>query len=408
MVSTFLMLTKVVHGLGSLKQLPGEMKALGVTNPWIVTDPGIVESGILSEVTTVLEQAGMYAGVYSSVTPTAKVSTIDDCWRKAQEFGADCVIALGGGSALVVGKATGVLGGETKARMKALSIREFGFTPPQHVLPVLAIPTTAGSGAEVSPNLPMVDEENDRKITVNSPACYPRLAILDANLLKTLPAAQAARSGIDALTHAIEACLTEQATAITTAIALQAMQMLIKNLRPACLTDDLSAKQACLEGSCLANMACTNAKLGYVHGLARNVQTMFSVPYGLTIGVFLPPVLEFNLRAVPERFAMMAPYLGVVTAGLAIPEQGEKVVYEIKKLLSDLNFLRRFTDEQVDRIAIPRMAKMVFTRRVEKTMTPEELDTMEVTGYAANPNIRKANYSDLVKLYEKAMDGWEL
>jgi alcohol dehydrogenase class IV len=410
--SVFQMQTKVIHGLGSLQQLPKELKALGGSRPWIVTDPGIAGSGILDEVRAVLEAAGMPTGVFTDVTHIAKVSAIDESWRLAEEHGTDCVIALGGGSALVVGKATGILGGASlEARRQARpapSIREFAFNPPVHVMPVVAIPTTAGSGAEVSPHQPMVDEEYNRKITVSSPACYPRVALLDANLMRTLPFVQATRSGIDALTHAIEACLTDQSTAITNGLALHAMQMLMQNLRQSCMTDDLEAKQACLEASCVANMACGNAKLGYVHGLARNVQTMFSVPYGETIGVFLPYVMEFNLPSALDRFEMMAPYLGVNTAGKTPIEIGESAIYQVKRLLADLNFPRKFSEDVVDRSYIPVMAKMVFTRRKEENMTMEELHNLNVSGYGPNPNIRKAAYDDIVKLYELSLQGWEL
>ncbi|KIL37303.1 hypothetical protein SD71_00990 [Cohnella kolymensis] len=354
----------------------------------------------------------MPTGVFTDVTHIAKVSAIDESWRQAQEHGADCIVALGGGSALVVGKATGVLGGAAKEAkltgQRTPSIREFAFNPPVYVMPVVAIPTTAGSGAEVSPHQPMVDEENNRKITVSSAVCYPRVAILDANLMRTLPFVQATRSGVDALTHAIEACLTDQSTEITNSLALHAMQMLIQNLRKSCMTDDLQAKQACLEASCIANMACGNAKLGYVHGLARNVQTLFPVPYGETIGVFLPPVMEFNMPAALDRYVMMAPYLGVDSAGKNSIEIGEAVIYQVKKLLADLNFPRKFSEEVVDRKSIPIMAKMVFVRKLEKNLSLEELDKMELPLYGPNPNIRKATYDDFVKLYEKSFEGWEL
>jgi alcohol dehydrogenase class IV len=207
--ATFQMKTKIVHGLGSLKQLPKEIRSLGGTRPWIVTDPGLVQAGIVSQVLEVLAEANLPAGVFSDVTHVAKVSAIDESWRQAADHGADCIIALGGGSALVVGKATGVLGGPA-SRGSVPSIREFAFQPPQFVMPVITIPTTAGSGAEVSPHQPMVDEHNHRKITVSSPACYPSVAILDANLMRTLPFKQATLSGVDALTHAVEACSSNE------------------------------------------------------------------------------------------------------------------------------------------------------------------------------------------------------
>jgi alcohol dehydrogenase class IV len=409
MISSFAMMTKVVYGLGSVQKLPGELEALNVRRPWIVTDPGIAAAGLLGHVQSVLQEAGIEAGTFTEVTPTAKVETVDECWRQAKEFSTDGIIALGGGSPLVIGKATGVLGGAVQNGENVDSCREFAFRAPEHVLPVLAIPTTAGSGSEVSPNLPLVDTANNRKITINDLKCYPRTAILDATLLRNLPAGIAAHSGVDALTHAIEACLTDASTPVTTAIAHSAMQMLIQNLRGCCYTGDLEAKQACLEGSFLANIACTNAKLGYVHGLARNVQTVFGLPYGLTIGVFLVPVLEFNLQAVPDRLAAMAPWLGASCSHKwDTKTQAEQAILQVKKLLLDLNFPVRFTSEQVDRSKIPLMAKMVFVRRAEKNFTTEELEALEVKGFGPNPNIRRATFEDIKKLYERSLDGWTL
>lgn len=401
-VATFQLRTRLVHGPASLRVLPRELKALGVKRPWIVTDPGIEKAGILGQLTELLGKQEFALGVFNQVHHTASVEDAIQSWKQAVEWGADGVIAVGGGTVLVIGKATGAMLGTGK------SIREYAWAMPEHSLPVVAIPTTAGSGAEVNPNMPLVDKENRIKLTVTSPECYPRLAILDPLLLQTLPFFQAVCSGVDALTHSIEACWTTFATPLTDTLALSALKTLMANLRTACRTDDIEAKNACLLASAMANMACQNAKLGFVHGLARNVQTLFNVPYGVTIGVFLVPVMEFNLSAAVERFSAMAEAMGVSRGSLPLRVHAEAAVSQVKSLLADLDFPRRFEPEQVDRNAIPRLVRMAYAQASQRYLSDKELEQISVDGYAPSPNIRKATYQELISLYEKTLQGWTI
>ncbi len=401
-IATFQLRTRLVHGPGSLEFLPKELKSLGVKRPWIITDQGIEKAGILTQVTDLLEKGGFAFGVFKDVGHIASVEDSIRSWNGAVAWSADGIIAVGGGTVLVLGKATGAMMGTGK------SIREYAWEMPERSIPVIAIPTTAGSGAEVNPNMPMVDKEHRIKLTVTSPECYPKVAILDPFLLKTLPYFQAICSGVDALTHSIEACWTTFGTPLTDTLALGGLKILMNNLRTACRTDDIEAKDACLLGSAMANMACQNTKLGFVHGLARNVQTLFNVTYGVTIGVMLTPVMEFNVSAAPERFSAMAEAMGVARRDLPLRVHAEAAVSQVKTLLADLEFPRRFGPEQVDRNAIPKMVKMVYARASDRYLTDEELEQIPVEGYAPSPNIRKATYQDLISLYEKAMEGWKI
>lgn len=401
-INTFQLRTRLVHGPGSLGVLPGELKALGVKRPWIVTDPGIEKAGILARIIDLLRKDGFTPGVFQDVHHTASVEDALQCWRRAVEFGADGVVAAGGGTVLVIGKAVGAMLGTGK------SIREYARATPERSAPVIAIATTAGSGGEVNPNMPLVDKEHGTKLTVTGLECYPKVAILDPVLLQTVPFFQAVCSGVDALTHSIEALWTTFGTPLTDTLALGALKILMADLRTACRTDDLEAKDACLLASAMANMACQNAKLGFVHGLARNVQTLFAVPYGVTIGVFLVPVMEFNRSAAVERFSAMAEAMGVPRGTLPAGTHAEAAVREVKRLLADLDFPRRFDSQQVDRGAIPKMARMVYARYSERLLSEEELERIPVDGYAPSPNVRKASYQDLISLYEKTLEGWEI
>lgn len=399
---TFQMPTKVVHGPGSLRLLPDEIKKLGIKRVWIVTDPGIAQAGILARVTDLLAKANIAHGIFVDTPNTATVGATINSYAQAQKFDFDGTIALGGGSALVVGKVTAILG-SNGGTPRDYEVEGY----PNPPLPCIAIPTTAGSGAEVSKQCPMVDEERHYKFTLTDTKGYPTVAILDANLVRSVPKMQAVFSGADAITHAIEAYVTTFTTPITDCLAEKAMGMLYHNLRPAILTGDVAAWDACLVGSTIANMACGNAKLGLVHALARNVQALFNVPYGLTIAVFLPPVMAWNASAALERFATMARIFGTASAGANLDERASSAVRGIKQLLADLDCPRKFTAEQLDKSAIPTMARLCFARGTVIN-NPAELEKISVDGYVNSPNIRRARFDDLVRLYEQSLEGWAL
>lgn len=401
--ATFLMKTKVVHGQGTLSLLPQELRGLGAKTPWIVTDPGLVSAGVCAEVESTLEKAGFSHGRFDQVAKVARASSVDASVVAARDFGFDSVIALGGGSALVVGKATAVVGSNGG------NIRDYDGVGrvPLPPLPIVAIPTTAGSGAEVSMFSPVVDEERNLKLIIGGPNCFPHVAILDPLLLRTLPPTQAVYSGVDALAHAIEAQLSTGATPITDALGLCAMQALMNNLRTAALTDDMDAKEACLLASCMANWASGNAKLSLGHGLARNVQALFPVPYGLTIGIFLPITLDFNLPAAVPQLSRMARFAGIAESARPL-QQAQAMVRAVKELLIDLRFPNRFTEKQVDRKKIPLMAAMAVQEVYGEKKDPSELMPVAPDTPVRSTNLRKATYRDAIELYERSLEGWTL
>lgn len=401
--AAFLMKTKVVHGRGTLALVPEELRRLGAARPWIVTDPGLVAAGLCGQLEEILRQAGFPCGRFDGVTHVARVRSVEESAAAAREFGFDSVVALGGGSVLVIGKATAILGANGG------SIRDYDGVGrvPREPLPIVAVPTTAGSGADVSMFSPVVDEERHLKLLVGGENCFPRVSILDPLLLRTLPFTQAVYSGIDALAHAVEAQMSTGATPITDAIGLAAVEKLMAHLRTAAFTDDLDAKEACLLASCMANWASGNAKLSLGHGLARNVQALFPVPYGLTIGVFLPLAMEFNLPAAVGRLSRMARAAGVCAGGPPRRE-AEAMVRAVKELLLDLRFPTRFTEEQVDRRKIPLMAAMAASGVYGEKTDPKDLPAIPPETPVRSTNIRQATYQDVVRLYERSLEGWTL
>jgi alcohol dehydrogenase class IV len=310
-------------------------------------------------------------------------------------------IHIGGGSPICAGRGIGVVvanGG----RIKDYAGLNKASKPP---LPLIAIATTAGSGAEVSQFIILKDEELHTKMVVGSPLYFPKVAILDPLLLGGLPFWQSVVSGIDALSQAIEAYLTTMTTPITDALALQAVSMIYQNLRPAATSDDLDAKEACLIGSSMANMACGNARLGLTHAMTGPIEGMYKVRYGIAIGTLLPYVMEFNLPASHRRFASLAKVMDEPDRETSLRDLAACAIIAIKKLLSELNFPRKYSDSQVDRKAIPQMTKMIMGGPYGVYDPSREYPLDAVLPSA---NIRKTTMKNVIELYEKSFEGLEL
>jgi len=391
MAFQYLMPTRRLSGAGRLNQWGEAAERLG-SKPLLVSDRGLQEAGLLDRSLELLQAAGLEATVYADmgVDPDIEVVARGAELARAQEC--DLVVGIGGGSPMCAAKAIAIVvanGG---------TIRDYeGFgrfqQPP---LPVIAIPTTAGSGTEVSAVTIISDNERHVKMAIGSPLAYPRLAILDAELLLSLPARQAAESGIDALSHAIEAFLTTQATPLTDALALGAVELLAGNLRTMVSSPEneepLAAREACLLGASMANMACGNARLGLNHALTWPISSLFGVPHGLANGIVLPYALEYTLPAAVDRFARLAAALGEPVD--APPDQlAPRAVRAVKRLLADLEFQRSFTSQQVDPAAIPQMVAMLQDG---------------IYALFTRVNLRSASPEDLTQLYERAFQGWEL
>jgi len=394
--------TRIVHGIGSVaERLGSEVRTLGSQRVVIVTDPGIVKAGLLEPVIGALDEAGVQHLVYDRIGHDARVGVVDDGAKLCRDEKADLVVVIGGGSALAAGKAVAAIATNGGSLGDHQGPAKLSIEP----LPVIAIPTTAGSGSEVSAAVPYYDENRGRKTGTQSHFFYPKVAILDATLLKTLPFRQAVLSGVDALTHAMEAYLTVRATPITDALALAAIQMLGGNLRTAATTTDLEAKDQALLGSTMANLACGNAKLGLAHLLNRPVNSLFpEVPYGESIGILLVPVMSFNLPASIDRFATMAQMMGESPEHKTTRELADRCIAALKQLLADLQVSRCYSPELVKIDAIPQMARMCAGGMHGGMKADDIPETATVTSF----NRRQATVGDVVHLYEKAFEGWEL
>ena len=381
-ISAFAMPTRVIHGFGSIDRIPEECARLGIAKPLVVTDQGLVKSGVIKAVTDVLDRARIPYAVFDQVEEDPCMKTVHDGERLRQAEGCSGVIVLGGGSPMCAGKAIAVLATSGGRISDYRGVGKVKTVP----LPLIGVPTTAGAGSEVSPTFLITDEDKDTKMAIGGDLCYPPVAILDPNLLRSLPPRQALWSGLDALTHAVESLCTNLATPLTDAIALGATQMMFKSLIPAAFTDDMAAKSEQLLASTMANIACGSAKLGLVHAFSFPFGNLH-VPHGLACGLMLPFVMEYNLPSCKPKYAQMAVAIG------ERPDQGEdalayRALERVKRLYLEAGFPTRVTEQEIPRDK--------FDQVIREAAGASQMKF----------NIRRASEKDLASIMERAYAGF--
>jgi alcohol dehydrogenase class IV len=305
--------TQVKFGLGKIGKLGLELQIesdlYDRNNVVLVTDKGVAGAGLVSKAELGLADSHYeIKAIFDSVPPDSDLATVRELTRVLQGQEADLIIALGGGSVMDTAKAGSVLaahGGE-------IADYEGGFMVPGPCIPIVAIPTTAGTGSEVSMGAVIKDPAARVKITIASPFLFPRLAVLDPEMVRTLPARLMAWTGMDALTHCIEAYVSDMREPVSEALALRSVEMIFDNLEPAVKdAANIDARAKMQLAATMAGMAFSNAALGAVHPIAHAVGAMFGVHHGLGNAVALPAVMEYNLEVCPERFASLARAMSV-------------------------------------------------------------------------------------------------
>ncbi len=314
--------TAVIFGSGTLSKLGGVVgKRLCSSHPLLVTDQGVKEAGIAAKVVSA------FPGIptFDEVEPNPRHTTIDRGGEVARSLRPDLIVGVGGGSALDTAKAVALLA-TNPGRIEEYEGRERYKNPP---LPVLAIPTTCGTGSEVTWVSVIAHTERKFKMSIKGPLMYPAAALVDPDLLQTLPPTLIASTGLDALTHAVEAFTAKAANFISDALALEAIRLIFQFLPRAYqdIKGDLEAREGQMRGSLLAGMAFGNSDVGAVHCLAESVGSLYDTPHGVANAVFLPYVMEFNLPAAVEKYALMA-----VAVGLEAAEKEEAARLLIRKI----------------------------------------------------------------------------
>lgn len=321
-------------GGGASQQIPDILQSLGCKKPLIITDKMMVELGYAKRIQACLEEASVIADVFDDTVPEPTMASIEAGVEKVRHGSYDSIIALGGGSPIDSAKAIGILGkfgGD-------MSDYKFPRIVDEEGLPIIAIPTTAGTGSEVTRFTIITNETTDEKMLCVGVGFMPVAALVDFELTLSLPARITADTGIDALTHAMESYVSKKASPYSDSQALSAMRLIGPNLRAAYHDgQDVKAREAMMLGSTLAGIAFSNASVALVHGMSRPIGAAFHVPHGLSNAMLLPAVTRFSIPAAAERYADCARAMGVATEQDSDEVANAKLMDELNALNDELN-----------------------------------------------------------------------
>jgi alcohol dehydrogenase class IV len=343
--------TRVIHGPGALTSVGAELQKHG-KKVLVVTDPGIQKTGLLDPVLENLQSVGFEVQIFSEVESNPTVENVSAGHDARSAFGADVLVAVGGGSPIDTAKAIAVLARNPGKLADYEGFEKLVSTP----LPMIAIPTTVGTGSEVTKGAMISDHALHRKLIVVSNHMYPKVAILDPRMVESLPGSICAATGLDALTHAVEAYVCTGQNPFSDAFNLYAIELIGTHLRPAVAGNGNSLHQMQI-AACLAGVGFHNAGLGIAHALANTIGGHFSVHHGVTNGILLPHVMRFNLIACPERFARIAETLGERTEKLTAMEAAERAAHGVRSLIADVGMPARLRDLKVTDDLLDQMAR---------------------------------------------------
>ena len=373
------------HGAGAIAEIPGELQRRGCKKVFVCTDPDLVKFGVAAKVTDLLDEAGIAYSVYSDIKPNPTIQNVTDGVEAYQAAEADSIVTIGGGSAMDTAKAIGVIITNPEfADVRSLE----GVAPTKnHAVFTIAVPTTAGTAAEVTINYVITDVEKVRKFVCVDTNDAPEVAVVDPEMMATMPAGLTASTGMDALTHAIEGYTTKGAWEMSDMFHLKAIELIAKNLRDAVAEAKSGVPGSGREGMALAQyiagMGFSNVGLGVDHSMAHTLSAHFDTPHGVACAMLLPIAMEFNKPVVAERLAQVAVAMGVDTAGMSTDEAADAAIAAVKQLSVD--------------VQIPTVCEAI---------TEDELDTLtrDAMADACFPgNPREATYDDVMGMFRQIM-----
>lgn len=373
------------HGAGAIAEIPGELTRRGYKKVFVCTDPDLVKFGVAAKVTDLLDEAGIAYSVYSNIKPNPTIQNVTDGVEAFKAAEADSIVTIGGGSAMDTAKAIGVIITNPEfADVRSLE----GVAPTKnHAVFTIAVPTTAGTAAEVTINYVITDVEKVRKFVCVDTNDAPEVAVVDPEMMASMPAGLTASTGMDALTHAIEGYTTKGAWEMSDMFHLKAIELISKNLRDAVAEAKSGVPGSGREGMALAQyiagMGFSNVGLGVDHSMAHTLSAHFDTPHGVACAMLLPIAMEFNKPVVTERLAKVAVAMGVDITGMSTEEAADAAIAAVKQLSVDVN--------------IPTVCEAI---------TEEELDTLtkDAMADACFPgNPREATYDDVMGMFRQIM-----
>lgn len=382
MVNRIILNETSYFGRGARENVATEIKARNFNKVLVVTDEGIVKSGVLKMVTEHLDNDSINYIVYDKVKPNPTVTIVKECVELAKSEAIDVIVAVGGGSSIDTAKAVGII----------LTNPEFsdvvsldGVAPTKNkCMPIIALPTTAGTAAEVTINYVITDETRVKKMVCVDVHDIPVVAIVDPDLMQGMPQAIAASTGMDALTHAMEGYITKAGWLIPDMFHLNSMALLYKNLEKAANEKEKTAVDNVAYAQYIAGMGFSNVGLGIVHSMAHSLGAYFDTPHGVANALLLPHVLKFNGTVCPELYVNMGNAFGLDMTGLAGEAAVNKVVDAVKELSKKLNIPQTLQEIGIPEEMIPTLAKQA----INDACTP------------GNP--RDVTVDDIIKIYQEA------
>lgn len=341
-------------GAGAIKEIVGELDKRGFKKTLVVTDPDLVKFGVTKKVTDLLDAAGKAYEVYSEVKANPTIANVNKGVATFKAAGADSIVAVGGGSAMDTAKAIGIISANPDFA-DVVSLEGVADTKNPSV-PIIAVPTTAGTAAEVTINYVITDEEKKRKFVCVDPHDIPVVAVVDSDMMSSMPKGLTASTGMDALTHAIEGYTTLAAWELTDALHLKAIEIIGRSLRAACDNDPKGREDMAL-GQYVAGMGFSNVGLGVVHGMAHPLGAFYDTPHGIANAVLLPYVMEYNAECTGDKFKHIAEAMGVDTAGMSQEEYRAAAVNAVKKLSKDVGIPEKLHEIGVKEEDLPALAE---------------------------------------------------
>ncbi len=331
MVNRFVLNEVSYFGPGARQVLPQEVKRLGLHKAFVATDKDLIKFGVADKVLDVLRQANIPYEIFSEIKPNPTVSNVKAGVEAFAQSGADFILAIGGGSSIDTAKAIGII--TNNPRFSDVVSLEGTADTDHKSVPIIALPTTAGTAAEVTINYVITDEQNQKKMVCVDPNDIPAIAIVDAELMYSLPKGLTAATGMDALTHAIEGLITKGAWEMSDMFEIKAIEMINRYLETAVNEPtNPEARNGMAVAQYIAGMAFSNVGLGVVHGMAHPLGAIFDIPHGVANALLLPTIMEFNAPAALDKYVQIAKAMDVYTDGMTREQAADAAVRAVKEL----------------------------------------------------------------------------
>lgn len=382
MVNRFVLNETSYHGAGAISVIPDEIKGRGFKKAFVCSDPDLIKFNVTKKVTDILDKAGIAYEIYSQIKANPSVDNVKTGVEAFKASGADCIIAIGGGSSMDTAKAIGIIIANPDFG-DVISLEGVADTKNKSV-PIIAVPTTAGTAAEVTINYVITDEEKHRKMVCVDVHDIPVVAVVDPDMMASMPKGLTAATGMDALTHAIEGYITAGAWELSDMFHLKAIEVIARTLRGA-VENTPEGREGMALGQYIAGMGFSNVGLGIVHSMAHPLGALYDTPHGVANAIILPTVMEYNAPATGDKYKYIAQAMGVEgTDNMTQEEYRKAAVDAVRKLSAD--------------VGIPADLKEI--------VKPEDVDFLAQSAFddACRPgNPRETSVAEIAELYRSLM-----